>query len=261
MPEAVEAFPRCAELRLPADWRQAAFISDLHLSEDLPRTTAAFERLLETVQADALFILGDLFEYWVGDDMLALPFEARCAQALRAATRRLPIHVLRGNRDFLLGERFFAETGCRDLADPTVLRAAWGDSLLVTHGDALCIADTAYQQFRAQVRQPAWQAALLARPLEERVALARQMRAASRDGGRAAESYADADAPLCSQWLAAAGTPLMIHGHTHRPGRDTLPGGAVREVLCDWELDQAQPRADMLVWSAEGLRRESLIPV
>lgn len=259
MPEAVEALPRCAELPLPADWRQVAFISDLHLSEDLPRTTAAFERLLQSVQADALFILGDLFEYWVGDDMLALPFETRCAQALRAATRRLPVHVLRGNRDFLLGERFFAETGCQDLADPTVLRAGWGASLLVTHGDALCIGDTAYQQFRAQVRQPAWQAALLARPLEERVALARQMRAASRDGGRPPESYADADAPLCSQWLAAANASRMIHGHTHRPGRDTLPGGGVREVLSDWELDQAEPRADMLVWTPEGVRRESLI--
>ena len=152
-----------------------------------------------------------------------------------------------------------AETGCQDLADPTVLRAGWGASLLVTHGDALCIGDTAYQQFRAQVRQPAWQAALLARPLEERVALARQMRAASRDGGRAPESYADADAPLCSQWLAAANASLMIHGHTHRPGRDTLPGGGVREVLSDWELDQAETRADMLVWTPEGVRRESLI--
>lgn len=253
------AAPTIAELRLPAVWQRLVFISDLHLCEELPRTGAAFESLLATVQADALFILGDLFEYWVGDDMLAQPFEAHCANALRRATARLPIHVLRGNRDFLLGERFFAATGCVDLADPTALRASWGESLLVTHGDALCIADTAYQQFRAQVRQPAWQAALLARPLEERLALARQMRAASRSGDRAPESYADADPALCCQWLEAAAARHLIHGHTHRPGRDRLPCDGWRDVLSDWQLDQPQPRADMLIWSREGVQRQSLV--
>lgn len=259
MPES-ESTPEqtIAELRLPAGWRRVAFISDLHLCEELPLTQGAFERWLGSLDADALFILGDLFEYWAGDDMLEQPFEAHCAEVLRSATSRMPVHVLRGNRDFLLGERFFAETGCRDLADPTVLRAGWGDSLLATHGDALCIADTAYQQFRAQVRQPAWQAALLARPLAERLALARQLRAASRAGDRSPESHADADPALASQWLASARASRMIHGHTHRPGRITLPGGQERNVLSDWELDHGAPRADMLIWSPEGVTRQSL---
>jgi UDP-2,3-diacylglucosamine hydrolase len=210
------------------------------------------------VQADALFILGDLFEYWVGDDMLGLPFEARCAQALRR--HAAAAHPCAARQPRLPARRaLLRRDGLPDLADPTVLRAGWGDSLLVTHGDALCIADTAYQQFRAQVRQPAWQAALLARP----------WKSGWRWPGRCAPPAEMADGPrrampmptlLVRQWLAPrrpADDP-----RPHPPPRSRhLPGGAVREVLSDWELDQAQPRADMLVWSAEGVRRESLVPL
>lgn len=250
------------ELDLPPGLQTLAFFSDLHLSAELPRTTAAFEALLDEPEADALFILGDLFEYWVGDEMLDLPYERRCADALRRAAARRPVYVQRGNRDFLLGPRFFAETGCRELAeDPVVLQTAWGARAVLSHGDALCLADRDYQAFRRQVRAPAWQQAFLARPLEERLATARQLRQASRAQARAPETYADADPELAAHWVRQAGAQWLIHGHTHRPGSDVLAGGTARQVLGDWELDhEGPPRGDVLRWRADGWDRCPLSP-
>jgi UDP-2,3-diacylglucosamine hydrolase len=244
-------------LRLPAAVQVIEFISDLHLCPELPHTVAAFRRYLAQCQADALFILGDLFEAWVGDDTLDQPFEASLAQALQHAAQRLPVHVMRGNRDFLLGDRFFSHTACHELADPTAL-AAFGQTVLLSHGDALCLADEDYQRFRAEVRAPAWQAALLARPLAERLAMAAQMRAASQAHQQQKDpvTWADADPVLAGQWLAQAGASTLIHGHTHRPATERRAEGWQRLVLSDWDLDHGQAdRAEVLRWTPAGFSR------
>jgi len=267
--EAELAVDAAYPLALPAGVSAAAFISDLHLSPDLPHTTAAFESLLQGDGAllptgVPLFILGDLFEAWVGDDALAQPYEARCAQALAQAARERPLYVMRGNRDFLLGPRFFAETGCHELPDRVALQA-FGQTALLCHGDELCLADVDYQRFRAMVRQPAWQAQMLARPWAERQAIAQQMRAASRAQPQGeVPSYADADTPLALRWMDACGAATLVHGHTHRPGSNLLAPGHQRHVLSDWDLDGAEAgpaRAEVMMWSAAGWQRHALTPV
>ena len=241
MPEALA--DRIPVVGLPAGVVSVEFVSDLHLGPDMPRTCAAFLSWLRESPADALVILGDLFEAWVGDDALSQPFESACADALAQAAGRRPVAVMRGNRDFLLGDRFFQATGCIELPDPCVLH--WdGRRVLLSHGDALCLADHAYQQFRAQVRQAAWQQAFLARPLAERQTVAAQMRAASQasQGSRPVETYADADAPLCLDWLAAALADTLVHGHTHRPATHAMGPQRWRWVLSDWDLDHEAVR-------------------
>lgn len=253
--------PEPLRVDLPPAVRSVDFVSDLHLSPEMPRTLGAFERYLEATRADAVFLLGDMFEAWVGDDAMALPFEARCVAMLAGAARRRPLHVMRGNRDFLLGDAFFEATGAVDLPDPVALHAPGISSqpVLLSHGDALCLADTAYQQFRAQVRQPAWQQAFLAKPLAERQAIGAQMRAASRAHQQRAEpvTYADVDPGLAAQWLQAAGANVLVHGHTHRPQSEQRPEGWLRHVLSDWDCEDGvePPRAEVLRWSARRFER------
>lgn len=247
-------------LELPPSIRTVDFVSDLHLSPDMPHTLAALEQYLAATRADAVFILGDLFEAWVGDDSIALPFEARCVAMLAVASRRRPLHVMRGNRDFLLGEPFFRATGAVDLPDPVALHApgVGAAPVLLSHGDALCLGDVAYQQFRAQVRQPAWQQAFLAKPLAERQVIGAQMRAASRAHQQRAEpvTYADVDPGLARQWLQAASATTLVHGHTHRPQSEQRADGWWRHVLSDWDCDHVQPpRAEVLRWSPSGFAR------
>jgi len=236
--------------------RVVDFISDIHLCETMPATAAAWERLLATTRADALFMLGDLFEVWVGDDARSRAFEARCIEAIAAAARRVPVFVQHGNRDFLLGAGFAEATGARLLADPARI-TAFGRTVLATHGDELCVDDVPYQIFRQQVRNPAYQRQLLAQPLEARLALAAKMRAESRARHDEPVTFADVDPALAKQWLADAGTDTMIHGHTHRPGTQALDGWT-RHVLSDWDLDSPVPerrRAEVLRWTAEGFAR------
>lgn len=246
-------------IELPPSVTAVDFISDLHLGPELPRTLATLGRYLEHTRAGAVFILGDLFEAWVGDDAAALPFERQCVEMLASAARRYTLYVMRGNRDFLLGDQFFAETGALELTDPAALHAPGiaADPVLLTHGDALCLADTAYQQFRAQVRQPSWQAAFLAKPLEERRAIGAQMRAASRAHQQqlAPITYADVDPGLAGAWLAAAGSRLLVHGHTHRPQSEVRTEGWTRHVLSDWDCDHASARSEVLRWSPTGFTR------
>jgi UDP-2,3-diacylglucosamine hydrolase len=245
-----------ARFEVPPGWRAVDFISDLHLDESHPRTFDAFARHLLETPADAVFLLGDIFEAWVGDDAADEPgsFEARCAALLREAADRRSIAFMAGNRDFLVGSAFLSRTGLARLHDPT-RAVGWGGALLLTHGDALCLADTGYQQFRAMVREPAWQAQVLARPLAERRVMARQMRQMSEPGRP--EDGADVDGEAAAQWLRRAGTGVMVHGHTHRPGASMLGEGLRREVLSDWDLDGPQPRAEVMRWSAAGLQRLS----
>ena len=215
------------------------FISDLHLSEERPGTTARFAGFLENVVpgADALYILGDLFEYWAGDDGLALDFPARIAALLRPATRAVPAYFMHGNRDFMVASRFCAETGLHLIPDPTTIDL-YGERTLLMHGDTLCTGDHAYLAFRAQVRDPAWQAAALARPLEERLAIARGMRTRSEGAkGDKAEDIMDVSPDAVEQAFASSGCRVLIHGHTHRPARHEHAAGGracVRWVLPDW---------------------------
>jgi UDP-2,3-diacylglucosamine hydrolase len=215
------------------------FISDLHLDESRPAIVERFERFLHEAApgADALYILGDLFEYWVGDDSISLALPARAAAALERASGKLPIRFMHGNRDFLVARGFCAGTGVELIEDPTIVDL-YGTRTLLLHGDTLCTDDHAYQAFRAQVRDPRWQAAALAQPLEQRVAVAQGMRAKSEGEkqGKAMEIMDVAPAAVEAAFRASGAT-LMIHGHTHRPARHVhvVDGReCVRWVLPDW---------------------------
>jgi UDP-2,3-diacylglucosamine hydrolase len=240
----------------PGHWRAIDFISDLHLDAQHPATFDAWQQELLQTSADAVFLLGDVFEAWVGDDARHSGFEQRCVQVLKQATRQRHIAFMAGNRDFLVGEAMLADCGVHRLADPTLLQA-WGQSLLLTHGDALCLADRDYQRFRAMVREPAWQQAFLARSLPERQALARQMRDASEAGkrGQSPMEWADVDRDAAVCWLQAAGTTKMLHGHTHRPGSEALAPGHDRHVLSDWDMDTVPARAEVMRLTRSGLVR------
>lgn len=227
-------------------------ISDLHLQASHPATFAAWRRYMEALGADALFILGDLFEAWVGDDAAEVAgFERDCAEVLRATARRLPVFFLAGNRDFLVGAGFARATGLTLLADPTVL--AFGPRRwLLTHGDALCLADTDYLAFRAQVRDAAWQRAFLAQPLARRQEIARGMRAESEHLKQSGRDYADVDTAAALAWLAAARAEVMVHGHTHKPAEHALDAGHRRIVLSDWDAEGTPPRLEALRLHADG---------
>jgi UDP-2,3-diacylglucosamine hydrolase len=251
---AVLPLPTFFEVHAPAHWRAIDFISDMHLCESMPRTFDAWAAHLAHTPADAVFILGDLFEVWVGDDSRSRAFERRCIEVMAHATTRLQLAVMVGNRDFLLGAAMLHECGAMGLPDPTVL-TAWGQRMLLSHGDALCIADLPYQAFRREVRSPAWQQAFLDRPLDERVQAAAQMRRASQARQRfEGDRDADVDAGQAVQWMHAAGTAELVHGHTHRPGSDALAPGFKRHVLSDWDLDHAD-RAEVLRLDRDGFRR------
>jgi len=251
--------PQIAGLNAPLAWRTVDFISDLHLSADEPATFAAWQHYLQHTPADAVFMLGDLFEVWVGDDCVSDGFEARCARVLREAAHRLALFFMPGNRDFLVGPRFMQACRTTWLDDPTVLTFA-GQRWLLSHGDALCLDDTDYLQFRQQVRSSGWQSAFLAQPLAERQALARHMRQQSQAHQQSATAYADVDSAAARQWLRAARAPVLIHGHTHRPARHDLGGGLSRLVLSDWDAQASPPRADALRLTASGLQRIALLP-
>lgn len=242
-----------------ASWRAIDFVSDCHLNADAPRTYAAWSAYLEQSEADAIFILGDLFELWIGDDLRASePFLEQCASGLSAAAGRgKALFFMAGNRDFLLGPAMLASCAMQPLPDPALLDA-FGQRCLLSHGDALCLDDVAYQAFRRQVRQPAWQADFLGWPLDKRLALARRLREDSqmrKDSATGIESWADIDGPEACAWLAAAGAETLIHGHTHRPQTGSLGPGLVRHVLPDWDFDTDTPRGGILRLDANGFRR------
>jgi UDP-2,3-diacylglucosamine hydrolase len=251
------ALPTFWEYTAPSDWAAIDFISDLHLGEDTPRTFEAWAAYLRATTADAVFILGDLFEVWVGDDARHEGFERRCAEVLADAAARRTVGFMAGNRDFLVGTDLLKACGVLALPDPTVL-VAFGERLLLSHGDVLCLDDHEYQQFRLQVRRPEWQREFLALPLAERRERARGMRSRSeeRKRGTSPSNWADVDSATAVRWMHEAGTPTLIHGHTHRPRREALAPGQVREVLSDWDLEtDAAPRAEVLRLRRGGLSR------
>ncbi len=260
MAEVFDALPPATEWRVPQQWQAVDFISDLHLSEALPRTFEAWAAYMRGTVADAVLILGDLFEFWPGSDAVQMPFEARCAQVLRDAARQRHVAVMIGNRDFLLAPEMLQGLGVHALADPTLLRAWQDHTLLLTHGDGLCLDDVAFQKFRAFTRNRDAQAAFLARPLAERVRMGVEGRHAS-EAGRSQTpppgGWPDLHFAASVACLQAAGAHTMVHGHTHRPGASTLAPGFERQVLSDWDLDAGAPRAEVLRLRRDGLVRLS----
>lgn len=252
-----EPLPAFFEFVAPQGWRSIDFISDLHLCEAMPRTFDAWAAHLRNTPADAVFMLGDLFELWVGDDMRSRPFEQRCLDVLAEASSHRQTAFMAGNRDFLLGADMLRDSGMMALPDPTLL-SAWGQRVLLSHGDALCLDDKPYQAFRAEVRSPLWQRQFLAKPLAERLALAARIRRASQDNHQRrqfdGDVSADVDFAEAVAWLHAMGANELVHGHTHRPGSETLAPGYKRHVLSDWDLDGAR-RAQVLRLTRSGFER------
>jgi UDP-2,3-diacylglucosamine hydrolase len=240
----------------PAHWRAIDLLSDLHLAENTPRVFDAWAAHMLNTRADAVFILGDLFEVWIGDDMAERGFEARCVEVLSAAAARTSVAFMPGNRDFLVGDAMLQASGVARLADPTVV-AAFGTRVVVSHGDALCTDDLAYQRYRAVVRRPALQRAFRALPFTLRRAVGRALRQRSgRREPRADGSFVDLDRDASLAVLRAADAPTLVHGHTHAPRSHELAPGMTRHVLSDWELDGSQrPRAEVVRWSATGFQR------
>jgi UDP-2,3-diacylglucosamine hydrolase len=216
------------------------FISDLHLAEERPAENERFIEFLESKarSADALYILGDFFEYWIGDDDLEEPFNAVIAGLLRGLTRDgMPLYLMHGNRDFLIGERFCAATGAQLLQDPTV-HEVQGVKTLLAHGDTLCTDDVDYQNWRRIARAEAWQREFLAKPRAERRGAIQGMREKSKEVIQAKPAeIMDVSQAAVAQAMRSHAVSRLVHGHTHRPGRHslTLEGRpAERWVLPDW---------------------------
>ncbi len=215
-------------------------VSDLHLGAGTPQTCARFVAFLQAQMPgiERLWILGDLFEVWVGDDTLDQPEERLWLDPIVAALRRCAesaaVQLLVGNRDFLLGERF-ARTTAIGLVDEPVRMDLGGVTTVLLHGDTLCTDDTAYQSFRSLVRSPAWQADFLAKPYAQRKAMAQGMRDASRESGaQKAAAILDANPNAAQALLVQMNAQRLIHGHTHRPAQHRYKAGE-RWVLTDWD--------------------------
>jgi len=234
------------------------FISDLHIDAGVPEITQQFLRLLENEarDAEALYILGDLFESWVGDDA-ADPQQLAAMAGLRTLTSAgVPCFVMHGNRDFLLGPRFSAMTGARLLPDPLIV-TLYGEPVLVMHGDALCTNDRAYQRLRATVRDAGWQRQFLALSVAARRALAGAARAGSQAHTAALEyTVADVNQDTVALALRTAGVAALLHGHTHRPAIHALTvdeRACTRIVLGDWHA-----HGSVLRWDRGGPELASL---
>jgi UDP-2,3-diacylglucosamine hydrolase len=215
------------------------FVSDLHLDASAPAAVEQFLTFLRTrvAGAEALYILGDLFEVWVGDDETEAEKKAICEGLRTLTSSGVACFVLHGNRDFLLGRRFCENTGCRLLPDPVIAEFD-GERVLLTHGDALCTDDHSYQELRSIVRTAPWQRRFLALPLEDRELLANQARAGSRQHtARTIPQIMDVNPEAVATAYRVTGVRRIIHGHTHRPGiHDTTVEGAraQRIVLGAW---------------------------
>ena len=247
------------ELTAEPGWQAVDFISDLHLQASEPATFKLWQHYMQTTPANALFILGDLFEVWVGDDVLQeRGFEQQCAQILRQTTARAPTFFMHGNRDFLVGDDLMTACNITLLADPTVLifnHQRW----LLSHGDALCLDDVDYMQFRQQVRSADWQQTFLAKTLAERQAIARDLRKQSEARKSSSADCADVHENTTRQWLRQAESATLIHGHTHKPAVHDLGDGLQRVVLSDWDAAAIPPRAEVLRLSPQGLERIRLL--
>ena len=214
-------------------------ISDLHLHESRPQVTQAFFDFLRgpAAGAEALYILGDFFEVWVGDDDDAPLGREVLEELSRYSGTGAELYLMHGNRDFLLGQDFAQHAGALLLPDPSLVTLG-NHKMLLMHGDTLCTRDTEYLAFRQQARDPNWQEAQLAKPLEERRAFAAQIRAVSKSmSSRKTEDIMDVTQEEVERVMREHGVHLLVHGHTHRPARHpfSIDGEpAERIVLGDW---------------------------
>jgi len=232
------------------------FISDLHLEANQPEIGVQFLSFLagEAREAEALYVLGDLFEVWLGDDD-PNPYYDEMKLALRELSDTgVPVYFMHGNRDFMIGEDFASETGTNILDDPTVVDL-YGEKVLLCHGDSLCTDDIHYQQARAMTRNPEWQAMMLSKSIEERIALAIQARKESMERGESLSGeILDVNQDAVTAALDEHGVKVMLHGHTHRPAMHSLDLGdhtATRIVLGDW-----YEQGSVVRWDDDGPRLE-----
>lgn len=215
------------------------FISDLHLDESRPDITAAFYKFLSerASKADALYILGDFFEAWIGDDEDSNLSREVVKHLKQLSSDGVELFVMHGNRDFLLGQEFCLQTGATLLNDPSCINL-YGTQVLIMHGDSLCTEDTAYMSFRQQARSSQWQDHFLSHTIDQRRALVAQMRAQSKDmNSNKSDDIMDVTASEVIAEMEKFGVQIMIHGHTHRPYRHSIPANgnpAERIVLGDW---------------------------
>lgn len=232
------------------------FISDLHLQPARPELMSVALRYLvgEARDAEALYILGDLFEYWIGDDGSMPDYRGVIAALASLVDAGVPVYFMHGNRDFAVGGDFAAATGIRVLPDPTVIDL-YGIRTALSHGDRLCTDDIAHQRFRARYTDPAWLERMLRLPVFVRRAIARYARWRSRraSGGKP-DAIMDVNANTVRAFMREHDAPCLIHGHTHRPADHALGGGAQRLVLADWHDD----RGEVLICDGEGSRRRTL---
>ena len=238
--------------------QKALFISDLHLQPALPETTRAFLDFLKTQgqQTERLYILGDLFEYWAGDDDMDSEYLKTVVGALRAlADSGTAVFWICGNRDFLTGDRFIEATGAQALSEPAVIDLA-GKKIALVHGDAQCTDDQAYMQFRTMVRNPLWQKQFLGMPLAQRKALIAGMREDSQKGNREKSmQMMDVNAAAIDALFTQTGATVLIHGHTHHPGDHVHRPNNIdctRMVLSDWNLDAEPKRGDWIELTPDG---------
>lgn len=243
---------------------QVHFISDLHLTVDRPALTAVFERYLAgpARNAESLYILGDLYEYWAGDDDQDDPLNSGLARQLAAlADGGTRVHFMPGNRDFLIGADFARRARLEILPEPSLIHLGT-QAVLLCHGDSLCTDDVAYQAFRAQVRMPAYQAQFLSQPLAARkhfIAGVRQKSEAAK-AGKSAEIM-DANEGATAALLREHGYPCLIHGHTHRPAHHLVEVDGhtcERWVLADWREEAGKASGEVLVWADGTLSRQPL---
>lgn len=234
--------------------------SDMHLGQEGAATREAFLAFLELASADAshLLLVGDVFDAWVGDDAIDTPppWLTEVLTGLRSAAARIPVYIGPGNRDFLMGDRLAEATGTHRLPEPVIVRSDAG-AFLLCHGDGLCTDDVEYQQFRSMVRNPGWQAQFLARPLPERIAIARELRNRSiAEKSRKASDIMDVNQQAVEQALVQSGQTRLVHGHTHRPDRHVFmheEQACERWVLPDWDLDDTPARGGWLIADRDGL--------
>lgn len=211
----------------------AYFISDLHLSDQTPDLLQALRRFVATKKDDiaTLFILGDLFEFWIGDD-----YQTDCSRDCAALLQQLPdVRFLAGNRDFLLGERYAREAGNMHILAKPFSMDICGHNTYITHGDELCIDDIEYQKARSMLRNQQWQQQFLALPIEERFAQANAAREASEEHvSQASTIIMDVNTNAVQECMQANKATLLLHGHTHKPALHQLEGELQRIVLGDW---------------------------
>jgi len=258
-------------------YASALLISDLHLTPSMPLTAQRFFDFCEkeAPQVEAVFILGDLFEYWVGDDAaLHSPFQQEVKNALATLSTKVKIFYLHGNRDFLVGKHFLGKTGMTLMPDPSKINIA-GSEYILCHGDSLCTADVGYQVFRNCVRKPWIQKLFLRMPLNWRRSIANQLRSNSgvqyqrsiQSSVENAQAKTNVTLAACAAVLKEQDGNQLIHGHTHLPRhhQENLQDQQwQRWVLSDWDLDHPEsgrPRASALLIDQDGVRYTDLIKV